>query len=293
MADLIDALGLEPRLESAGVFMEGENFEQLYSRLVRGGQHRSLVGDLKREIYRYFESLELPAEPTVYDHLVLGLRPKDVIASFNWDPFLIQAVQRCRRFAAPPRVLHLHGNVAMGSCSTHSKIRIGLRRGTCPECGGMFGDSPLLYPVGKKDYPRHPVIDGSWQHLRVAMRECFILTIFGYGAPASDVAACNLLRSGWGDSESRVIKQTEIIDIRSEDDLWRTWDPFIARDHVTFHRSFYDSVVAQFPRRSVEAMVGALIDLDAPAPFPLQLAASLNGLETQISRLVCQEVLPE
>ena len=39
----------------------------------------------------YFSSLALPEHPSIYDYLVLGLRPKDVIATFNWDPFLMLA----------------------------------------------------------------------------------------------------------------------------------------------------------------------------------------------------------
>jgi hypothetical protein len=33
--------------------------------------------------------LELPDHPTVYDHLLLSLRKKDAIFTFNWDPFLL------------------------------------------------------------------------------------------------------------------------------------------------------------------------------------------------------------
>jgi cyclic nucleotide-binding protein len=39
--------------------------------------------DFARLLVRHPELL------TLYDHLVLSLRPKDVIATFNWDPFLI------------------------------------------------------------------------------------------------------------------------------------------------------------------------------------------------------------
>ena len=33
-------------------------------------------------IFQYFSSLSLPGIPTIYDHLLLSLRPKDVIATF-------------------------------------------------------------------------------------------------------------------------------------------------------------------------------------------------------------------
>jgi hypothetical protein len=49
----------------------------------------TILERLERAVFDYFSSLQLPDEPTLYDHLVLSLRPKDVIATFNWDPFLI------------------------------------------------------------------------------------------------------------------------------------------------------------------------------------------------------------
>ena len=42
----------------------------------------------------YFSKLELPDHPTIYDYRLLSLRKKDVIATFNWDPFLWLACHR-------------------------------------------------------------------------------------------------------------------------------------------------------------------------------------------------------
>ena len=47
------------------------------------------------EIHDYFHSLRIPPTPTLYDHLLLALRKKDVVATFNWDPLLLQAAKRC------------------------------------------------------------------------------------------------------------------------------------------------------------------------------------------------------
>ncbi|MHA1748548.1 MAG: hypothetical protein ACTSXN_02865 [Promethearchaeota archaeon] len=39
--------------------------------------------------------------PTIYDYLILSLRKKDVIATFNWDPLLVQAAWKNRNFDLP------------------------------------------------------------------------------------------------------------------------------------------------------------------------------------------------
>jgi hypothetical protein len=54
---------------------------------------------------------KLPNEPTIYDHLVLSLRPKDLIATFNWDPFLYQAFVRNGHVGDMPYLAFLHGTM--------------------------------------------------------------------------------------------------------------------------------------------------------------------------------------
>ena len=44
--------------------------------------------EIETRVDEYFADLELPGHPTIYDRLVLSLREKDLIATFNWDPFL-------------------------------------------------------------------------------------------------------------------------------------------------------------------------------------------------------------
>ncbi len=94
MANFIEVLGLESLLEKAGYKPPFGNFEEIYAELSSKPEHEEIVTELETEIYEYFESLELPDEPTLYDHLILSLREKDVIATFNWDPFLFQAAAR-------------------------------------------------------------------------------------------------------------------------------------------------------------------------------------------------------
>ncbi len=289
IADFISILKLRPKREAAGVYVEGENFEALYSRLVTSGNHTALVKELEDVVFSYFTELRLPHHPTIYDHLLLSLRPKDLVVSFNWDPFLIQAVRRCFSIAKPPRLLHLHGNVAIGYCTRHERPNIGNRGNKCSECGEPLVDSRLLYPVAQKNYTSDPIISRSWQWVQSALRTCFLLTIFGYGAPATDVEAMGLMKQGWGDVNSRRMEETEIIDIRSEDDLYKTWNPFILSHHYQTHGSFYESMLPQIPRRSVEMMLGQLLDCVAIDPFPIPKDSDWDELRAWVRPFVEQE----
>jgi hypothetical protein len=82
-----------------------------------------------------------------------------------------------------------------------------------------------------------------------------MITIFGYSAPKSDVSAIELMKLAWGEIERRELEQTEIIDIKSEDALYNTWKPFMHTHHYDVHRSFYESWIANHPRRTGEAYI--------------------------------------
>lgn len=289
IADFIETLGLRSKLEAAGVYVEGEDFEALYSGLVSGNKHSTLVAELEDEVFNYFTELRLPNEPTIYDHLVLSLRSKDLIASFNWDPFLIQAVRRCIPIAKPPLCLHLHGNVATGYCVRHKPVSIGDRGNNCRRCGERLVDSRLLYPVAQKNYTADPLIALAWESLQSALKDCFLLTVFGYGAPTTDKEAVKLMKAGWGDVNVRQMEETEIIDIRSEDDLCKTWEPFIHTHHYQTHTSFYDSMLGLLPRRSVEMMFRQLVDAEFIEHFPLPRDADWHALREWARPFVDQE----
>ena len=56
--------------------------------------------ELEATIREYMSSFELPNKATIYDFLVLSLTSKDLIATFNWDPFLVQALSRVQKYTA-------------------------------------------------------------------------------------------------------------------------------------------------------------------------------------------------
>jgi hypothetical protein len=91
MADFTEIVPVAPVLRRSGIDYQGKNFEEVYSLLSEKAGYRAVQTELEEVIFNYFSLLRLPETPTIYDSLLLCLRQKDVIATFNWDPFLIQA----------------------------------------------------------------------------------------------------------------------------------------------------------------------------------------------------------
>jgi hypothetical protein len=250
--NFIDVVGLTDLLSANGINAPYDDFEGIYSDIAVNKNKSQLQNEIEKRVYNYFAALKLPDTPTLYDHLVLSLRPKDVIATFNWDPFLWNAAARNRHFSEPPDLLFLHGNVAIGHCAICKFVFPRVQN--CPYCHSPLVVSPLLYPVKQKNYQSDPAIAGHWRTLASALKSAWTVTFFGYGAPKTDVEAIDLLKNAWGKSEERIVEETEIIDIRPEDDLIATWNPFIHSHHYGIHKSFYDSNIAKHPRRSCEAL---------------------------------------
>src|SRR2546426_1663325 len=86
--NLVEVLGINDLLERYSINSAGNDFEGFYSDLVSEDKQNEAVKEIERRVQEYFASLSLPETPTLYDHLILSLRPKDYIATFNWDPFL-------------------------------------------------------------------------------------------------------------------------------------------------------------------------------------------------------------
>ncbi|MEO7932963.1 MAG: hypothetical protein ABIT76_07385 [Chthoniobacterales bacterium] len=287
MKDFVDVLGLRGELLKAGVSEDFDNFELLFTKVALDPSLSELMVYVETTISNYFSSLELPDTPTIYDHLVLSLRPKDFIATFNWDPFLWNACARNYTFSTPPTILFLHGCVATAHCP---KCKIVTTRFLhCKKCGSTLIPSPLLYPIQNKDYTLDPAIAAHWRTLDHALKNAWTLTIFGYGAPHTDVEAIRLMKSAWGNVAERELEETEIIDVRSEKELVDTWSPFIHTHHYRTALDFYDSLLAKHPRRTCEALWACLMDcqfldqIDFPkaADFPELYSYLLPRLEAE------------
>ena len=232
--------GLSDYLDKYGIDYKGQNFEILYNSLYENSKYDDIRQVIEEIIYDYFSQMELPDEPTLYDHLVLSLTGRDVIATFNWDPFLWQAICRnCHRVgkANLPHPFYLHGNTAIGVCTEHKKIQIGHKGSICPKCKMPLSRSRLLYPIGKKDYNIDPFIKSSWDGVKSCLENAYMFTIFGYGAPSSDVEAVGLLSQAWGDKYQRSMEQIELIDKIDEVTICNRWKKFIHSHHYGYHRA--------------------------------------------------------
>lgn len=252
MYDFVETLGLSDILEHSGIKHLGRNFEVIYSEISGNERYSDLTKEIEDHVTQYFRKLELPDCPTIYDYLLLSLRSKDVVATFNWDPLLWQAYSRNSSFAEMPTVLYLHGCCAIGYCAT-DEIQDELGK-FCPHCTKELTPTRILFPVTNKDYVSDPYVAGQWKGLRLALKDSFLLTIFGYGAPETDEAAVELMHEAWGPSEKRFLEKIEIIDITSEDELRLRWQQFIHTHHYLTTDDFLDSLLSRHPRRSCEVL---------------------------------------
>ena len=144
----------------------------------------------------------------IYDHLLLSLRRKDAIFTFNWDPFLFDAWVRNQRFYLP-EIFFLHGNVRAAYCPSH-RTRWGAQSVHCPECRTRFVPTELLYPVKDKNYASDQFIATQWEAAKWFLENAFTLTIFGYGAPNSDTEAVDLMKSAVKSQVSQPIRARRI-----------------------------------------------------------------------------------
>ena len=115
MNDLPKVIDLKEELSDLPDSLKNENFETIFSELFIKEGNSERLKSIEEKLYTYFENLELPDTPTIYDNLALSLRDKDVIATFNWDPFLWQAYMRCMKVTKNlPNLLFLHGEKGGG-----------------------------------------------------------------------------------------------------------------------------------------------------------------------------------
>jgi DICT domain-containing protein len=272
MNNLPDVLVLRELLEESGLKVNVTDFEALYSDLAEASKYDKMRTRIEQRVQEYFKSLKIPPAPTIYDFLLLSLREKDLIASFNWDPLLFQACRRnYKKFKLPP-IVYLHGNVAIGHCPDDKVI--GAFSEICRKCGRTYRPIPLLYPTKKKEYDKNPYIDWAWRGLRIYLQKAYMVTIFGYSAPTADVAAITLMKDAWRSVNSRNLEQIEIIDIKEEVVLHNAWKDFIHSHHYQTCKSFRDSWIARHPRRTCEAMWDQTMELEFLDDNPIP-----NGLD--------------
>lgn len=249
MNGFIETLGMTKIIKNAKIKTLSTNLEDIYTELHGREDCESIRLELDSRIRSYFSEFEIPDDPNIYDLILLALRKKDLIATFNWDPLLLQAYQRaCKITKDLPDLAFLHGNVLAGYCRDHKKG--GIISARCGECGKKFEPAPLLYPVAQKNYAEDPYIHDNWKAIRNKLKRAYLVTIFGYSAPKTDIEAITLMKEAWGSIDQRNLEDFEFIDIRNEDDLLQSWAEFVHSHHYTVHDNFFSSSLGMNPRRT-------------------------------------------
>lgn len=289
MDGFLARLGMLEVIKDAHLVTQSGNLEDIYSELHEREEYEPIRTLLDQRIREYFLELEIPDQPTIYDLILLSLRKKDLVATFNWDPLLLQAYQRVARITKElPRLAFLHGNVLVGYCRDH-KVG-GIIYARCPQCGKHFAPGRLLYPIRHKDYAADPYTEDHWKTIRSALKRAYLVTIFGYSAPKTDSEAITLMKEAWGESYGRALEDFEFIDIRPEDELVASWSEFIHSHHYQVQSNFFDSSLAKFPRRSTVELFDRTMECKFTNPTtPFTPKMSWAELELVVNSLLHEE----
>lgn len=114
--DFIETLNLKDilnKIDTPSTF----NFETIYSQLKDDKKK-----ELEMRIFDYFSQLAIPTTATIYDRLLLSLRKKDAIFTFNWDPFLFDAYQRNRNVISFHMTTQLYGDGLVEHVKLHFEL---------------------------------------------------------------------------------------------------------------------------------------------------------------------------
>jgi len=269
MLNLVDVVGLNDIVDDIPENLRDENFEVLYSKLHDDNPESERIKEIEHRVKEYFRTLKLPDTPTIYDYMLMALRSKDQIATFNWDPFLYLAYNRCSAFTKNlPYLCFLHGCAGLGYNPDMKRSGPAGMYGD-KECTKYFAQTKLLYPVTNKDYSSDEFAKEQWKWATDIMgsKDTWRFTVFGYGAPETDVQAMSLLNDAWGMGADRNMEQVEMINIEDEDRCKRKWNGFIHSHHYDYGTSYFDSVLAHYPRRTCESYQHHYIPLSASEAF--------------------------
>ncbi|UDM63521.1 hypothetical protein KIJ96_21425 (plasmid) [Pseudoalteromonas piscicida] len=289
MQGLVETLDLKDEIEKRGYKVEELNFEAFYDELSSSGKNPDLCQFIEEKVYNYFSELKLPDKPTIYDYLILSLREKDIIATFNWDPFLIQAYMRSETVTKKrrPHLAFLHGNVSVALCYDCNVVGINGR--LCSKCGHPLEPSKLLYPVKHKNYQENQFIKNEWDMLQHVMGNAYFLSVFGYSAPVTDVEAKKLMLEVWSSNEMLEFSEVEVIDILSREELEPKWQDFFFSHHYMTKKDIFSSYLFEHPRRSCDAFASATLGVDPWHENPFPRFETLNELHDWVKPLIAEE----
>lgn len=277
MNDLIKVLGLEKSISKHGLKEYIGNFELLYSNICENSDLVDLKELINKKVEKYFKGFTIPDTTTLYDYLILSLKEKDLIATFNWDPFLLQAYRRNIKVGNLPKIAFLHGNVYLGVCEKDKAL--GYLDCLCNKCGNKLNPIELLFPIAHKDYNNNTIIKSQWDMLSFYLDFSYYLTIFGYSAPKSDVEAIEIMKKAWKGNESVNLAQIEVIDIKEREEIIKNWEEFTVGEHYGIRQSLKESWLWHFPRESGEALFDATLQNSPIKSFPFEENSNLEVVQ--------------
>lgn len=256
MEDFIKKIGAYYIIEGVKLKTKSKNLEDIYSELNERTDCLDVCKQLELYIVEYMKSLMIHDTPTVYDYLIFSLTSNDCIATFNWDPFLLQAYNRVNKITHDlPELLFLHGNVGVGLCE-NCKRYTQLQNTYCPKCHARLSMPPLLYPIRHKDYESNIFIRHEWNVFEEYIQKAGMVTIFGYGLPYTDIAIKQILLRNYNNG-TRILDTLEIIDVKPYEELLQLWSDFLpeVRGRIKIYKSFFESFAAKYPRQNVKGYV--------------------------------------
>ena len=270
IVDLLERWGIDATM----------NFEEIFSSLHENNQNEKQIC-LEEKVREYFLSIEIPDEPTIYDYLLLSLNQKDAIATFNWDPLLVQSVYRLKKRGIElPILIFLHGNVFWGKNNSGDSTYIFNKTQI-----NLIEPCPLIYPIRRKDYSSDYLIEKQWNGVKYILEHAFMITIFGYSGPSTDEEAMNLLSEGWGEPKNRNMEQIEIIDLQSEESIISNFNKFIHSHHYYKYENFFESFIFNHPKRTADAYYDQFLDAQFIKNEPIEFTNDWNKLINQFKRI--------
>lgn len=285
MADLVRELALEDVVRQSGHDPAG-NFEKIYSELYAGGD-TATIKVLDEATREYFDKVELPERVTVYDYMLLAMRPKDMIVSFNWDPLLPQAYRRWRHLGPVlPEIVFPHGNVDLAVDVVGKRSRFAC---DVPSADTSFSPCRLLYPVEKKNYNDDRFIADQWARATDRLGDAYYVTAYGYSAPKTDVEARQLLLNAWTNNPTFSLGQFDVVDIREKEDLAASWSEFILRTHGGYSKDVMHTFPMRYPRRTCEAFAFMTLQSQPWSEAAYPSFRDLDDLERWVVPLIEEE----
>lgn len=105
----------------------------------------------------------------------------------------------------------------------------------------------------------------------------------------SDVEAVGSMSNAWNNNPRFELGQVNIVDIRPQRQLEKTWEPFFCRNHYGTLKNFRGTWLFRYPRRSCEPLAFATLQIASWETNRLPRLKSLAKLHKWILPLIAEE----